>query len=100
MKKLLIFKFILICISFLLCGISLSLLSPFYPDEAHRVGLTDFESGVVFGSAFLTTMIVTPLAAGKIDMFGADNFLVIGETAIIVCSVLKLIVRSSSQCSG
>ena len=73
-----IFKFILICLSFLLCGASLSLLSPFYPAQAHRVGLSDFESGLVLGSAFFTTMIVTPLAATKIDKFGADTFLVTG----------------------
>ena len=67
MQKLVIFKFILICLSFLLCGISLSLLSPFYPDQAIKVGLTDFESGLGLGSAFLTTMFATPLSATKID---------------------------------
>ena len=79
MKKLIIFKFLLICLSFLLCGISLSLLSPFYPVQAHKVGLTDFESGLVIGSAFLTTMFATPIAATKFDSYGAESFLVIGK---------------------
>ena len=78
MKKLKMFGFILICSSFLLCGISLSLLSPFYPAEAHKVGLTDFESGLVLGSAFFTTMIATPLAATQMDNFGSDTFLITG----------------------
>ena len=69
----------LISCSVLFAGISLSLLSPFYPSEALSKGVSVTQSGLVLGSVFITTIIFTPLVGKYIDILGARKTLIIGS---------------------
>ena len=84
-------KFLLICSIFLIYGVSLSLLAPFYPDQAKKRGLTDFQSGVVVGAAFLTTMFATPVAAKRIHKLGAESYLVVGKNFYQRKSIIEVL---------
>ena len=68
----------LISCSVFFAGISLSLLSPFYPTEALSKGVSVTQSGLVLGSVFITTIIFTPIVGKYIDILGARKFLIIG----------------------
>ena len=68
----------LISLSLFLAGISLSLLSPFYPSEALSKGVSVTQSGLVLGSVFITTIIFTPIFGKYIDVLGARKFLILG----------------------
>ena len=78
----------LISCSVLFAGISLSLLSPFYPKEALSKGVTVTESGIVLGSVFITTIIITPLFGKYIEMLGARWFLIAGTFIVGVGNFL------------
>ena len=72
----------LISLATFLAGLSLSLLSPFYPTEALTKGVTVSETGIVISSVFVTTILVTPVCGKYIQSLGARRFLIIG--ALIV----------------
>ena len=69
---------LLISCSVFFAGISLSLLSPFYPTKALSKGVSVTQSGTVIGSVFITTIIFTPFVGRYIDSLGARMFLIIG----------------------
>ena len=69
---------ILISFSVFFAGLSLSLLSPFYPSEALSKGVSVTMSGFVMGTVFITTIVVTPLIGMYMDCLGARNFLIVG----------------------
>ena len=72
-------KFVLLCSIYLIYGVSLSLLAPFYPGQARTRGLSPSQAGVVVGTAFFTTMFATPLAAKRIHVLGAEGYLIVGK---------------------
>ena len=51
------FQLFLISLNILFAGLSLALLSPFYPGEALSKGVSVTQSGLVLGSVFITTVI-------------------------------------------
>ena len=69
---------VLICSSVLSAGISLSLLSPFYPKEALTKGVSVTQSGLVLGSVFISTVIFTPIFGKYLQVIGARRSLVFG----------------------
>ena len=100
MESLAKLKFVLICSIFLIYGVSLSLLAPFYPGQAKNRGLTDFQSGVVVGIAFLTTMFATPVAAKRIHKLGAEEYLVIGKLSLNSLLMIVIFHRFVYKCPG
>ena len=73
---------LLLSLTSLCAGISLSLLAPFYPNEALAKGVSVTQSGIVTGSAFVTTILCTPLFGKYIETFGARWFLIVGTYII------------------
>ena len=74
-----ILNLILISCSVLFVGISLSLITPFYPSEALSKGVSVTQSGLVMGSVFITTIILTPIFGKYIQILGAKKVLIIGS---------------------
>ena len=70
---------ILISLATFLAGLSLSILSPFYPTEALNKGVTVSQTGIVLSSVFITTILITPICGKYIQILGARNFLIIGS---------------------
>jgi len=70
-----------------MAGVSLSLLSPFYPSEALSKGVSVSQSGLVMGMAFIATIVFTPFCGKYIHTLGARKFLVLGAC---VCGVGNL----------
>ena len=56
-----VLNLILVGLSNLMAGVSMSLLAPFYPGEALAKGVSLSKSGLVLGSVFVTTVIFTPV---------------------------------------
>ena len=82
-----ILNLILISCSCFLAGLSLSLLSPFYPTEALSKGVSVTQSGLVLGSVFITTIIFTPIFGKYIQTLGARKFLLIGSFIVGVGNI-------------
>ena len=78
----------LVAASNLFAGVSLSLLAPFYPGEALAKGVSVTQSGVVLGSVFITTVVLTPIMGHYMARFGARRFLLGGST---VCALGNLV---------
>ena len=77
----------LISLATFLAGISLSILTPFYPTEALSKGVTVSQTGIVLSSVFLTTIFITPICGKYIQMLGARNFLILGSLVVGVGNV-------------
>lgn len=88
MKKRNILNLSLISLANLFGGISLSLLSPFYPGEALKKGVSVTLSGLVLSSVYITTVICTPLIGRYIDILGARKFLLVGSS---VCALSNIV---------
>ena len=52
---------ILICLGVFVTGVSLTLLAPFYPNEALAKGVSVTQSGVVLSTVFIANIVFTPL---------------------------------------
>ena len=70
---------LLISSSIFFAGLTLSLISPFYPSEALSKGISVTQSGVVMATVFLTSIIFTPLCGKYMRIFGAKKFLIAGS---------------------
>ena len=79
MKQENIVNLFLISCSVLFAGLSLSLISPFYPSEALSKGVSVSQSGLVMGTTFITTLIFTPVCGKYIQVLGAKKFLITGS---------------------
>ena len=73
---------VLISLATFLAGLSLSLLSPFYPTEALTKGVTVTQTGIVISSVFVTTILVTPVCGKYIQSLGARRFLILGTLIV------------------
>ena len=82
-----ILNLILIGLSNLMAGVSMSILAPFYPGEALTKGVSITQSGIVLGSVFLTTIIFTPILGKYMATLGARRFLLLGT---LVCGLGNL----------
>lgn len=92
-----ILNLILISGCLLFAGVSLSLMSPFYPSEALSKGVSVTLSGVVMGSVFISTIIFTPICGRYIDTLGARKFLLIGAT---VCALGNIVFGFLNKING
>lgn len=69
---------ILLGLAQLLGGFAFSLLSPFYTEEATQKGLSVTQTGLVYGSVFLTTIAFSPLFGKYIEYLGARRLFLYG----------------------
>lgn len=81
------FNFLLVCLGMLLSGASFSIPAPIYPAEALQRGLSVFQSGIVLGSAYLSSFIFTPLSGKMIARFGAKSIFFWGS---LICGLGNL----------
>jgi len=65
-----------------LAGLSLSIMTPFYPTEALTKGVTVSQTGIVLGSVFLASILFTPLCGKYIQLLGATKFLILGSLVV------------------
>jgi len=65
-----------------LAGLSLSIMTPFYPTEALTKGVTVSQTGIVLGSVFLASILFTPLCGKYIQILGAAKFLILGSLVV------------------
>ena len=82
--KLIIFTGVL-AISYVIWGISISLVAPFYPTEAEKKGATPSQYGLVFGVNNLAGFIATPLIARYIPKIGGKIVILSGAFGISIC---------------
>jgi len=80
-----------------MAGVSLSLLSPFYPSEALSKGVSVSQSGLVMGMAFIATIVFTPFCGKYIHTMGARRFLLVGAC---FCGVGNLIFGFLNKVNG
>jgi len=69
---------ILLAITQLLGGLTFSLLSPFYTEEATQKGLTVTQCSWVYGSAFVTTIVFSPFFGKYIETIGSRKLFLYG----------------------
>ena len=82
MERLFLINMSLISLATFLAGLSLALLSPFYPTEALTRDLTVTQTGIVISSVFVTTVLVTPVCGKYSQSLGVRRLLILG--ALIV----------------
>ena len=82
MERRFVINMSLISLATFLAGLSLSLLSPFYPTEALTKGVTVTQTGIVISSVFVTTILVTPVCGKYIQSLGARRFLILGSLIV------------------
>ena len=73
---------VLISLATFLAGLSLTILAPFYPTEALTKEVTVSQTGMVIGSVFITTILVTPVCGQHIQSLGARRFLILGALTV------------------
>ncbi|VDO65401.1 unnamed protein product [Heligmosomoides polygyrus] len=68
--------------------VAFSCIAPFYPMEAAKKGLTEFEIGITFGIFELVIFLVSPIVGKLMPRFGPKNFFTIGcaSTGLIAMS--------------
>ncbi|XP_040583649.1 MFS-type transporter SLC18B1 isoform X1 [Lepeophtheirus salmonis] len=69
---------IVFAVSEVLGGITYSLLSPFYTQEAQSKGMTVSETGMVYSVAFITTIIFAPIFGKHISRIGSKQLFIGG----------------------
>jgi len=79
---------ILLAITQLLGGLTFSLLSPFYTEEATLKGLTVTQCSWVFGCAFVTTIVFSPVFGKYIERIGSRNLFLYGTILAGATNVL------------
>lgn len=68
----------LLAITQLLGGLTFSLLSPFYTEEATQKGLSVTQCSWVYGSAFVTTIVFSPIFGKYIEVIGSRKLFLYG----------------------
>ena len=74
---------ILICLGVFVTGVSLTLLAPFYPNEALAKGVSVTQSGVVLSTVFIATIVFTPLF-GKVIVLQRHDEVVAANDCVSV----------------
>ena len=62
----------------LLGGMTYSLMSPFYSEEAVQKGMNITETGIVYSSTFLTFMLCSPIFGKYIEIIGSRKMFLLG----------------------
>lgn len=75
-QKLLLFALALVDLTSNMC---LSVLAPFFPDEAAKKGVSDTMSGIIFGMFALVQFIASPIFAKLLPVVGARFLLLAGQ---------------------
>jgi len=78
----------LLAITQLLGGLTFSLLSPFYTEEATQKGLSVTQCSSVYGSAFVTTIIFSPIFGKYIEAIGSRKLFLYGTFSAGATNVL------------
>ncbi|XP_023348758.1 MFS-type transporter SLC18B1 isoform X2 [Eurytemora carolleeae] len=74
-----IFTFVCICLVHIAGAISYSIPNPIYPSEALLRGVSVSASGIVLGSAYVTSFIITPFTSYFISLLSAQKVFAIGS---------------------
>ena len=56
-----VINLVLICWAVFITGVSLTLITPFYPTEALAKGVSVTQTGVVLSTVFIATIVFTPI---------------------------------------
>jgi len=83
--------------STLMGGMAMSIFTPFYTKEATAKGLTVSQSGLVYASIYLTTIIFMPLLSKSIDKIGANRMF---TTGICLCGASNLALGQLKHANG
>ncbi|RCN47129.1 transporter, major facilitator family protein [Ancylostoma caninum] len=68
--------------------VAFSCIAPFYPMEAKKKGLSDFEIGLTFGIFELMIFLASPIAGKLMPRFGPKNLFTIGLTSTGTIAIL------------
>ncbi|KAK6752854.1 hypothetical protein RB195_003946 [Necator americanus] len=68
--------------------VAFSCIAPFYPMEAKKKGLSDFEIGLTFGIFELIIFLASPIAGKLMPRFGPKNLFTIGLTSTGTIAIL------------
>ena len=79
---------VILALTELFGGFIFSLLSPFYTKEAASKGVSVFETGLVYGSVFITTIVFSPIFGTYIGVLGAKRLFVYGTFLAGAANVL------------
>ena len=72
----------LICWAVFITGVSLTLITPFYPTEALSKGVSVTQSGVVLSTVFIATLVFTPIFGKYIQVLGSRRAIILGALLI------------------
>ena len=77
-------KLISIYLANLMACLIYDVIAPFYPIEAKRKGISNFQVGIVFTSMPLAAFIVSPLVGHFLKNIGRRNAFVAGITLLVL----------------
>jgi MFS family permease len=69
----------ILCLLLLFSSISLTLVAPFLPLVGEEKGLSNTEVGIVIGTSFITTMVVSPICGNYLHVGGSRRWLFVGR---------------------
>ena len=69
----------ILCLLLLFSSISLTLVAPFLPVVGKEKGLSNTDVGIVIGTSFVTTMMVSPICGNFLHVGGSRRWLFVGE---------------------
>jgi MFS family permease len=69
----------ILCFLLLFSSISLTLVAPFLPVVGKKKGLSNTDVGIVIGTSFLTTMVVSPVCGNFLHVGGSRRWLFVGN---------------------
>ena len=93
------FSILLFCLINLFSEAGLTILEPFYAQEAIGRGLTVTQAGQVIGTVFIVNIILLPLVTRLIPVVGARSLLLAGT--LLVCALhlgTTATIGSSKKC--
>ncbi|WKY16403.1 hypothetical protein Q1695_001226 [Nippostrongylus brasiliensis] len=72
-----------------LCStVAFSCIAPFYPDEAKKKGMTESQTGIVFGIFELVMFVTAPLFGKYMNTIGSKNMFVLGLAITGITAIL------------
>ncbi|XP_023342241.1 MFS-type transporter SLC18B1 isoform X2 [Eurytemora carolleeae] len=83
-----IINFCLVCTIMLLSGLSYTLLTPMFPSEGLARQVSVSQTGLVMGSAFITSLLSTPCSSKLVSMYGAKSVFVFAAFIAGISNIL------------
>ncbi|KHJ77952.1 hypothetical protein OESDEN_04393 [Oesophagostomum dentatum] len=72
-----------------LCStVAFSCIAPFYPDEARKKGMSESQTGIVFGIFELVMFITAPIFGKYMTTIGSKNMFLLGLTITAITAIL------------